>query len=77
MSMSEDKYRTSTFQYQPIDQAQNIANKRRIIDIMQQMVNTPLAGVPRAGVTRVGEVANTSAPLLWRYRVRLWVAVPV
>jgi predicted ester cyclase len=41
--MPEDKYRTSTYQYQPIDQAQNIANKQRIIDIMQRMVGTPLA----------------------------------
>ncbi len=43
MSTQEDKYRTSTFQYQPIDQAQNIANKQRVIDIMQAMVNAPLA----------------------------------
>ena len=43
MSKSEDKYRTSGFQYQPIDQAQNSANKQRVIDIMQQMVNTPSA----------------------------------
>ena len=27
------------------------------------MVNVPLAGVPRAGVTKVGEVAKTAAPL--------------
>ena len=50
--MPEDKYRTSTYQYQPVDQAQNIANKQRIIDIMQRMVTTPLAelhDVIRAG----------------------------
>lgn len=41
--MSSDPYRTSTFQYQPIDQAQNIANKKRIIDIMQQLITSPLA----------------------------------
>lgn len=28
-----------------------------------RLVATPLAGVPRAGVTRVGDVANTSAPV--------------
>tara|TARA_R110000868_G_scaffold12052_1_gene58495 strand:+ start:1223 stop:1870 length:648 start_codon:yes stop_codon:yes gene_type:complete len=28
-----------------------------------QLVNTPEAGVPSAGVTRAGEVANTSAPV--------------
>jgi len=28
-----------------------------------QFVNVPLAGVPRAGVTSVGDVAKTSAPL--------------
>jgi hypothetical protein len=27
-----------------------------------QFVSVPLAGVPRAGVTKVGDVANTSAP---------------
>jgi predicted ester cyclase len=39
----DDKYRTATFQYTPVDQAENITNKRRLIDIMQAMVNTPLA----------------------------------
>ena len=28
-----------------------------------QLVNVPLVGVPSAGVTKVGEVANTLAPL--------------
>jgi predicted ester cyclase len=41
--MSDDKYRTNSFQYQPIDQVVNIANKQRIIDIMQAMVTAPLA----------------------------------
>ncbi|GMQ79335.1 MAG: nuclear transport factor 2 family protein [Anaerolineae bacterium] len=43
MSTQDDKYRTSTFQYMPVDQAQNIANKQRVIDIAQQMVNAPQA----------------------------------
>lgn len=41
--MSEDRYRTKSFQYQPVDQAENIKNKQRIIDIMQQMVHVPQA----------------------------------
>ena len=43
MSTQADKYRTATFQYQPVDQAQNVANKRRVIEIMQQMVSAPPA----------------------------------
>ena len=46
--MSEDKYRTNTFRYQPVDQAENIKNKQRIIDIMQQMVNVPLTELDEA-----------------------------
>jgi predicted ester cyclase len=43
MSNKDDKYRTAAFQYTPVDQTQNIANKQRVIDITQAMVNTPLA----------------------------------
>ncbi len=43
MSARDDKYRTKTFQYAPVDQAKNIDNKQRIINIVQQMVNAPLA----------------------------------
>ena len=32
MSTREDKYKTKGYEYQPIDQAENIANKRRICD---------------------------------------------
>ncbi|PJF41558.1 MAG: hypothetical protein D6737_00935 [Chloroflexi bacterium] len=42
MSPHDDKYRTATFRYTPVDQTQNIANKQRIIDIMQMMVTAPL-----------------------------------
>jgi len=38
-----DLYRTSNYRYTPIDQTVNIANKQRIIDIMQAMVNAPLS----------------------------------
>jgi predicted ester cyclase len=48
MSTQTDKYQISTFQYQPVEQAQNIANKQRIIEIMQQIVNTPLAQLAEA-----------------------------
>jgi len=48
MSTRQDKYRTSTFQHQPIEQAQNIANKQRVIGIMQHIVNSPLAELDEA-----------------------------
>jgi len=48
MSIKEDKYKTKAYQFQPIDQWENIANKQRIIDIMQQMVNAPLAELDEA-----------------------------
>jgi hypothetical protein len=37
-----DSYRTNTFQYTPVDQTENIANKRRVIDVMQALVNAPV-----------------------------------
>jgi len=39
MSAAEDHNKTQAYQYQAIDQAVNITNKKRIIDIMQGMVN--------------------------------------
>lgn len=51
MTTREDKYRTSSFQYTPIDQIENIANKQRIIDLMQSLASTPtekLKGVLQA-----------------------------
>ena len=46
--MSDDKYRTNTFRYQPVNQAENIANKQRVIDIMQQMITTPVVELDEA-----------------------------
>ena len=48
MSTQPDKYRNSTFQFQPIDQAHNIANKRRVIEIMQHMISAPQATLNEA-----------------------------
>lgn len=56
--MSSDKYRTKAYRYQPIDQTENIANKRRIIAIMQQMVNAPLVELDDA--IRAGYHADAS-----------------
>ncbi len=39
MSATEDHNKAQAYQYQAIDQAVNITNKKRIIDIMQGMVN--------------------------------------
>ena len=43
MTTHVDKYRTQEYRYQPIDQAENIANKQRILDIMHQIMEVPLA----------------------------------
>lgn len=48
MSNTENRYGVEAYQYQNIDRAENIANKRRVIDIMQQMVNAPLAELDEA-----------------------------
>ena len=48
MPAHDDKYGTATFRYTPVDQAQNIANKQRIIDSMQLLVNTPLTDLSAA-----------------------------
>jgi len=45
MGIEHDSYRVKAFKFQPINQAENIANKRCVIDIMQQMVNVPLKEV--------------------------------
>lgn len=41
-----DKYFTSSFQYSPIDQAENIANKRRVMAIMRAMAEEPIDRLP-------------------------------
>ncbi len=48
MSSSPDSYRVSSFQYRPIDQAQNVANKQRVIDIMHSMITTKSASLDEA-----------------------------
>ena len=52
MNADEDRYKATQYQYDPVDQTENIANKRRIIEIMQEMVTAPLTSldeVVRAG----------------------------
>ena len=46
MSERDDKYFTASFTYTPVEQAQNIANKRRVIDIMQALTEAPVADLP-------------------------------
>ena len=65
MSTQADQSRPTTFQYQPIDQGRNIANKRRIIEIMQWMVSAPpaeLADALRAGYHDDAQV-NVTHPI--------------
>jgi len=40
MTLNQDNHRT-TYQYQPVDQAANLASKRRIIEIMQGLTRVP------------------------------------
>ncbi len=52
MTQRDDKYFTGAFHYSPIDQARNIANKRRVIAITQALTEQPrdeLADIARQG----------------------------
>jgi predicted ester cyclase len=76
---SEGTSSTSNYQYEPIDQAQNIDNKRRIIAIMHLMINTPLPNLDEAIINNyhANTVAEVTHPIneLKGYdalRDRLW-----
>ncbi|MCX6064929.1 MAG: nuclear transport factor 2 family protein [Chloroflexi bacterium] len=45
MNIETDKYLTQSYHYPVVDQAENIARKRRIIEIMQNLITTPLTGL--------------------------------
>ena len=56
MTDKTDKYFTSSFQFSPVDQAENIASKRRVMSIMADMAETPLTRLEeaaRAGFAQV------------------------
>ena len=48
MTKREDKYFTASFRYSPIDQSENIANKRRVIEIMEALSTVALDDLPGA-----------------------------
>lgn len=53
-----DKYFTASFQYSPINQVENIANKRRVMAIMRALAEAPLAELPEVAADGyAGEVA--------------------
>ncbi len=65
MRATQDKYFTSSFQYSPVDQAQNLANKRRVMDIMRALSEAPLAQLAEAagdGYT-IDAALNVSHPI--------------
>ena len=78
--MKDDKYLTAAFRYSPIDQARNIANKRRVMAIMRALAEEPLERLPEVArdgfatdvalnVTHpINELQGTAAALdaLWR-----------
>jgi predicted ester cyclase len=43
-----DKYRTNTYQYKPVNQEENIANKRRVLEVMQDLITVPSARLTEA-----------------------------
>ena len=47
MSETQDGFFTSAFRYTPVDQARNIANKSRVIEVMRTMTEAPLDELPR------------------------------
>ena len=61
----EDKRRASTYQYQPIDQGENIANKQRLIGVMQRLVSAPLAELEEAARSgyHAGAQVNVTHPV--------------
>lgn len=48
MSATVDSYQVRTYHYQAVDQAVNVAAKRRVVDIMQQLTGAPLASLEDA-----------------------------
>ena len=46
MTNQEDRYFTTSFQYSPVDQARNIANKRRVMTIMRALADEPPVRLP-------------------------------
>ena len=53
MTDTSDQIYASTFRYSPVDQARNIANKRRVMAIMQGLAEEPvgrLSGIARDGL---------------------------
>ena len=45
-SEKTDKYRTASFKYSPVDQVENIANKRRVMSIMAALTEEPVERLP-------------------------------
>ena len=46
MTPEKDRYLTSTFRYSTVDQAENIANKRRVMSIMAALAEEPIKRLP-------------------------------
>ncbi len=58
MTERGDKYFTAAFEYSPVDQAENIANKRRVMSIMSALAEEPLERLP--DVARDGYAADVA-----------------
>lgn len=48
MSTKEDQHERREYHYRSVDQVENVANKKRVIHIMQQMIRIPLADLDGA-----------------------------
>ena len=56
MTAADDRRFMTPFKYAPVEQTQNIANKRRIIEVMQAMTNEPIDRLDEAA--RAGFAAD-------------------
>jgi predicted ester cyclase len=48
MNTREDRYKTASYEYKPIDQAQNLTNKHRVMVILQSMLSVPVDDLDEA-----------------------------
>ena len=65
MTEKADKYFTAAFEYSPVDQKRNIANKRRVMAIMGALAEEPLGRLPEIARDSLAEhvALNVAHPI--------------
>ncbi|MEO1443294.1 MAG: hypothetical protein AAFV33_23025, partial [Chloroflexota bacterium] len=61
LNQHPDKYRTATFRYPPVEQTQNITNKKRLIDIMHALTTARMDDLADAVAASYHTDARVSA----------------